>query len=51
MTGTYGAGQANWLRSHPLDAQRIADLKHLFTTDTATFGKFTDTQQVDVAYW
>jgi beta-barrel assembly-enhancing protease len=51
MTSTYGKGQANWLRDHPLDQQRIDDLKHLFTTDTATFGKFTDTQQMDVAYW
>ena len=51
MTATYGAGQANWLRSHPLDTQRIDDLKRLFASDPATFGKYTDTQQMDVAYW
>ena len=51
MTATYGKGQANWLRDHPLDQQRIDDLKHLFASDAATFGKFKDTQQVDVAYW
>src|SRR5579871_4434418 len=51
MSATYGKGQANWLRDHPLDVQRIDDLKHLFASDPATFGKFTDTQQMDVAYW
>jgi len=28
MSATYGPGQNNYLRSHPLDAQRIADLQH-----------------------
>lgn len=51
MTATYGKGQANWLRDHPLDQQRIDDLKRLFANDPATFGKFRDTEQVDVAYW
>jgi predicted Zn-dependent protease len=51
MTATYGPGQPGYLRSHPLDAQRIDDLKHLFATDTATFGRFKDTQQRDAAYW
>jgi len=51
MSATYGKGQAGWLRDHPLDQQRIDDLKHLFATDKATFGKFNDTEQVDVAYW
>jgi hypothetical protein len=41
----------SWLRGHPLDQQRIDDLKHLFTTDVATFGKFHDTEQTDIAYW
>lgn len=51
MTATYGPGKAEWLRSHPLDAQRIADLQHLFATDTATFSGFTDTHAREVAYW
>lgn len=51
MTETYGAGQASWLRSHPLDNQRIADLEHQFASDPATFGKWADTKQKDVAYW
>jgi beta-barrel assembly-enhancing protease len=51
MTATYGPGQADWLRSHPLDAQRVADLQRLFVTDTATFAAFTDTHARDVAYW
>lgn len=51
MTATYGKGEASWLRSHPLDQQRIDDLEHEFRTDTATFGKYTDTEQRDVVYW
>lgn len=51
MTATYGAGKAGFLVDHPLDQQRIDDLRHLFATDTATFGKYTDTHQGDVAYW
>jgi predicted Zn-dependent protease len=51
MTATYGPGENNWLRNHPLDAQRIADLEHEFKSDPATFGKFKDTEQKDVAYW
>jgi predicted Zn-dependent protease len=51
MSATYGKGQANWLRDHPLDVARIDDLKRLFASEPATFGKFTDTQQIDVAYW
>jgi beta-barrel assembly-enhancing protease len=50
MTATYGPGQASWLRSHPLDAARIADLQRLFVQDT-TFGNFHDTGRRDVAYW
>jgi predicted Zn-dependent protease len=51
MTATYGPGQNTWLRDHPLDAQRIEDLEHEFRSDPATFGKYTDTKQKDVAYW
>ena len=51
MTATYGPGQASWLRSHPLDAQRVADLQHLFGTDVATFSEFKDTNARDAAYW
>ena len=51
MTATYGAGKAGFLVDHPLDRQRIDDLRHLFATDVATFGKYKDTQQRDVAYW
>jgi predicted Zn-dependent protease len=51
MTATYGKGTAGFFTDHPLDQQRIDDLKHLFTTDVATFGKYKDTQQRDVAYW
>jgi predicted Zn-dependent protease len=51
MTATYGPGQASWMRNHPLDEQRIDDLVNEFHNDPATFGKFKDTQQKDVAYW
>lgn len=51
MSATYGLGKAGFLVDHPLDQQRIDDLRHLFATDVATFGKFKDTQQRDVAYW
>jgi predicted Zn-dependent protease len=51
MTATYGPGEATWLRDHPLDAQRITDLEHEFAADPATFGKYKDTKQKDVAYW
>lgn len=51
MSATYGAGQNSWLRSHPLDAQRIADLEHEFRADPAVFGGYRDTEQKDVAYW
>ncbi|HTD36556.1 MAG TPA: M48 family metalloprotease, partial [Candidatus Limnocylindrales bacterium] len=30
MSETYGPGQASWLRDHPLDELRIADLEHEF---------------------
>jgi beta-barrel assembly-enhancing protease len=51
MTATYGAGQASYLRDHPLDAARIDDLMKMITTNPQIFGKFKDTQQRDVAYW
>jgi predicted Zn-dependent protease len=51
MTETYGPGQATWSRNHPLDQQRIDDLRNLMTADPATFGKFKDTQARQVAYW
>jgi len=51
MTATYGKGEASWLRNHPLDQQRIDDLIREFHDDPATFGKYKDTQQRDVAYW
>ena len=51
MTATYGPSQANWMRSHPIDQQRIDDLQRLFASDPVTFGKFKDTQQRGVAYW
>jgi predicted Zn-dependent protease len=51
MTATYGAGQADWSRSHPLDQQRIDDLRNLMAADPQVFGKFQDTQQREVAYW
>ncbi len=51
MTETYGAGQNFWLRSHPLDNQRIVDLENQFKANPAVFGKYTDTKQKDVAYW
>ena len=51
MTEEYGPGQNSWLRDHPLDAARIADLEHEFRSDPAMFGKWKDTQQKDVAYW
>ena len=51
MTQTYGAGKADWARSHPLDQQRIDDLHNEIAGNPAVFGKFTDTQQREVAYW
>jgi predicted Zn-dependent protease len=51
MTETYGPGQNFWLRSHPLDNQRIVDLENQFKANPAVFGKYTDTKQKDVAYW
>jgi beta-barrel assembly-enhancing protease len=51
MTATYGVGQADWSRSHPLDQQRIDDLRHEMLADPQVFGKFKDTQQREVAYW
>jgi predicted Zn-dependent protease len=51
MSATYGTGRAAWSRSHPLDQQRIDDLRTLMASDPATFGKYKDTQQRDVAYW
>ena len=51
MTEEYGPGQNSWLRDHPMDAARIADLEHEFRTNPAAFGKWKDTQQKDVAYW
>lgn len=51
MTATYGPVQVAWSRSHPLDQQRIDDLRNEMAADPAVFGKFKDTQQRDVAYW
>jgi predicted Zn-dependent protease len=51
MSATYGLGQAAWSRSHPLDQQRIDDLRSEMAANPQVFGKFTDTQQRDVAYW
>jgi predicted Zn-dependent protease len=51
MTETYGTGQADWSRSHPLDQQRIDDLRNELAADPQVFGKFKDTQQREVAYW
>ncbi|MBV8298450.1 MAG: M48 family metalloprotease [Candidatus Eremiobacteraeota bacterium] len=51
MTETYGAGQASWLRDHPLDDARIADLEREFRANPDVFGKYKNTQQKDVAYW
>ena len=51
MSETYGPGQASWLRDHPLDELRIADLLHQFKSNPDVFGKYKDTQQKDVAYW
>lgn len=51
MTATYGAGAAGWMRSHPLDQSRIADLTHLFAAEPTVFGTFVDTKQREIAYW
>jgi len=51
MTTTYGPGKADWSRSHPLDQQRIDDLRTEMAADPAVFGKFKDTQQGDIIYW
>jgi len=51
MTEAYGPGQNSWMRSHPLDQQRVDDLRHEFAASPDVFGKYKDTQQKDVAYW
>jgi predicted Zn-dependent protease len=51
MTEEYGAGQNFWLRDHPIDDARIADLEHQFKANPDVYGKYKDTQQKDVAYW
>ncbi len=51
MTETYGPSQNNWLRDHPIDDARIADLRHQFSASPEVFGKYKDTLQKDVAYW
>lgn len=51
MTATYGPGQASWLRDHPLDQARIADLERIFRDEPQTFDRYKDTQQKDIAYW
>ncbi|HEY4442191.1 MAG TPA: M48 family metalloprotease [Candidatus Elarobacter sp.] len=51
MSETYGPGQATWLRDHPLDEQRIADLENQFHTNPDVFGKFKDTKRKDDVYW
>jgi predicted Zn-dependent protease len=51
MTRTYGSGSKSWLRSHPLDDERIADLEHFMAARPQIFGSYKDTQAVDVAYW
>lgn len=51
MTATYGMGRSGYFNTHPIDRQRIDDLIHLFRTDTATFAKYSDTQQRETPYW
>jgi predicted Zn-dependent protease len=51
MTAQYGPGKKNWLTSHPLDQERIDDLRHFMAARPETFGKYKDTNAVDVAYW
>jgi beta-barrel assembly-enhancing protease len=51
MKRVYGAHGAYWEQSHPFDDQRIADLLTEFKKDPATFGRFKDTKEGDVAYW
>jgi predicted Zn-dependent protease len=51
MTEVYGSKGSLWLRSHPFDEARIADLENLFASAPQTFGKFESTDKRDVAYW
>lgn len=51
MTEAYGPGQNSWLRSHPLDNARIADLENQFKNNPDVFGKWKDTKQKDAVYW
>ena len=51
MTETYGAGQASFLRDHPVDKDRIADITRIINGNPALFGKWKNTQAKDVAYW
>jgi predicted Zn-dependent protease len=51
MEKKYGPGGNYWLRSHPLDAVRIAGLKEHFEKNPQLFGKYKDTHAVDEVYW
>jgi len=51
MTKTYGDKGAYWLRSHPFDSARIADLKTLFAANPNVFSKFDPTDKSTEVYW
>jgi predicted Zn-dependent protease len=51
MQKTYGDKGAYWQRSHPFDQARIADLRHVFASNPATFSKFQDTKRREDVYW
>ena len=51
MTKTYGDRGAFWLRSHPFDSARIADLKTLFSANPTVFSKYDPTDKSAEIYW
>jgi predicted Zn-dependent protease len=51
MTKTYGDKGAYWLRNHPFDSARIADLKTLFAANPALFSHFDATDKSEEIYW
>ncbi len=51
MMEVYGDKGSLWLRSHPLDQARIADLEHLFASTPQVFAKFDKTDKRGVVYW
>jgi predicted Zn-dependent protease len=51
MTKKYGDKGAYWMRDHPFDSARIADLHTLFAENPTIFGKFDKGDHQEEVYW